>query len=661
MHMSEYILLDQLKIERPIVFLCGPNYNKKDEGDRRKILKQTIVSEYSNKILPLIIDDFLTDENIGDKTISIQLMEEICAAVSVKTYIFLDTLSSAAELGIFANSAYMNKIQVFIPKKNDIYNKGNVGYFAREISLKSKPDKIKVLEYRPGVKRSVIASDYSVEYYSFVDNKIPNNIQSSILTDADLKNANCRNLIDLKESADMPKSPFQICFSISNQELQIKTSIKLMFYVTLSIVACEYKDLFSRQDSDFSKISLDSVEQQVKDTLLNFIESKALINRNNIKKITFKTVLKEEQNADLIRHIVKFLHVFNNKSDYGKIRLFKDPINKVISPVARGKSIFDVLPLQQEYIDLIRQINAQPDLFFETIEIKTGAKVREIVKYKDDENGEKARKLHATINECLKKEYVFSENSYAYRAGENIKTCVANHLSGVGFLKYDVKKFFNSISMDMLTAKMLNEFNIDPQYSKQLYEILTSCSYNKQIPLGFVTSPILSDIFMKEVDDKICQELKKDDFTYTRYADDILISSKQPINSEVYEKLDSFIKGLIQQNGLDTNEKKNQFINFDSSHSFLRYIGVNIIHQKEGNYITVGKSYINAVAKEYIEYDLKRIECSELQQQTDDLFYARLKIIGKIGFIKQIEGDFGVERLKRRLYKYNPNVDLNAV
>lgn len=655
--MSEYILLDQIKIERPIVFLCGPYYNKTDDGDRRKILKQAIYDQYSNKILPLIIDDFLTEKNIDDNTISIQLMEEICAAVSVKTYIFLDTLSSATELGIFANSTFMNKIQVYIPKKNDIYNKGNVGYFAREIALKSKPDKIKVLEYRPKVKRNAIASDYIVEFYSFVGDKLPHNIKKSIINDEDLISVNSKIGIEIKKSADMPQSPFEICYSITNRELRVNTSIKLMFYVTLSIVACEYKEVFDNKESDFSKISLNEVEQQVKNTLYNLIESRALINKKELRNISFSTVLKQEQNEELIRHIVKFLHVFNNNSDYGTIRLFKNPLNKIIKTIKKGKTVFDVIRLSQKQIEFLMKVNANPNLYFETIEIRTGNKVREIVKYKEDESGNEARKLHEVINDSLKKEYTYSNNSYAYKKGESIKTCVEKHLEGMGFLKYDIRNFFNSISLDLLADKMIREFNIDAQYIKQLKEVLTSCLYANRLPLGFVTSPILSDIFMKDVDYKISSEIEKYDCVYTRYADDILISSKQMIDYDMYKKIDSTVKEIMAENDLVTNEKKNQYINFEQSHSFLKYIGVNIIHKQKGNIVTVGKTYINQVAKDYIDYDQKRND----PQQDSDLFYSRLRIIGKIAYIKQIEGDDGVKRLKRRLYKYNPDVDLDAI
>ena len=89
--MKEYTLLDTITINRPIVFLCGPLYDKNNQSDRRKILQEKIYSEFEGKYLPLVVDDFLTKESMGQE-ISIQIMEEICAAISLQTYIFLDTI-----------------------------------------------------------------------------------------------------------------------------------------------------------------------------------------------------------------------------------------------------------------------------------------------------------------------------------------------------------------------------------------------------------------------------------------------------------------------------------------------------------------------------------------------------------------------------------------
>lgn len=66
---------------------------------------------------------------------------------------------------------------------------------------------------------------------------------------------------------------------------------------------------------------------------------------------------------------------------------------------------------------------------------------------------------------------------------------------------------------------------------------------DKGLPLGLVTSPILSNIYMKEFDNIIYGKLKKmglDNIIYTRYADDIVISFKA-------EKIDPDINVNIKE------------------------------------------------------------------------------------------------------------------
>lgn len=216
--MEEYTLLKNITIERPILFLCGPYYNKNNKSDRRVILQNYLNEHYKRKYIPLVIDDFLTEENIRDKTISIQTMEEICAAISCKTYIFLDTMSASAELGIFANSAYMNYIEVFIPKPSDIYNKSNVGYFVHDAVLQKHSDRVKCLEYRPGIVRKAIATDYVVEHYTFVHDQLPFNIEKSISEDPLLQGLE-EHAISIQNEKDMPGTPYRIKYQKTKMNL----------------------------------------------------------------------------------------------------------------------------------------------------------------------------------------------------------------------------------------------------------------------------------------------------------------------------------------------------------------------------------------------------------------------------------------------------------
>ena len=67
-------------------------------------------------------------------------------------------------------------------------------------------------------------------------------------------------------------------------------------------------------------------------------------------------------------------------------------------------------------------------------------KRREFIKYSETETGKKLRKIHERINDALRKNYVSSEKSYAYKKGSSIKKCVELHQNNNGFIKYKRQK-----------------------------------------------------------------------------------------------------------------------------------------------------------------------------------------------------------------------------
>ena len=125
---------------------------------------------------------------------------------------------------------------------------------------------------------------------------------------------------------------------------------------------------------------------------------------------------------------------------------------------------------------------------------------------------------------------------------------------------------------------------------------------------------------------------------------------------------------LVKVN-LILNVKKSVFVTFNSKCNFIRYVGVNIVQGINGNYLSVGKKYIYSIAKEYLKYmDKVNVLNSELSSESDEeleelkknVFYRRMAIIGKVSFLKQIEGDKGCKRLKKRLEKY-VDIDLEKI
>lgn len=658
----EYTLLNEITITRPILFLCGPYYEKNNKSDRRVILQNMLYDTYKNKYLPLVIDDFLTETNIKDDSISIQIMEEICAAVSYKTYIFLDTISSATELGIFANSAYFNEIQVFVPKVSDIYNRGNVGYFVHDVVLKKHSDRVKCLEYRPGVERKAIATDYVVEHYKFVNDSLPLNIVESIKKDP-LYQQEDTHPINLIDDDTMPRTPYQICYQSKNTGLTVNISLRLLFYVTVSVILCEYKDFLNSKKEDFTNFDIDWIMEKVNQCIKNFISGKSGQDLSACCIDRLHTVLKTDERI-LIYHITKFVHVYYLYSQFHRFFLLDKPLGNVIDRIATGNHPYTLFGLSQEQIQLLDSILSCKEKYFEKIVIHKNRKKREIIKYRDDENGQKARELHNHMRKEIEQKYVPNDASYAYRKGRGIKQCVEQHLQSKGFLKYDIKKFFNSIKLEKLVKCFAEKFHIDESFLTQLYKALDICFYEDMLPLGLVMSPVLSDIYMNEFDVRMAGKLAAKSMVYTRYADDILISRGRVIGGRLYQNMDHIVTRELRRLALSVNREKVLKVNFGENGNYIRYVGLNIVCRENGNTITVGKTYVYDLAKDYLNY-IWKIHCindmqvseEDREELRQDIFYERLILIGKLGFLKQIEGEKGIDKVESRLKAHDVSID----
>lgn len=662
----KYTLNKKIDISGPIIFLCGPYFEKNNPSDRRNILREKIYEIYDNskqKVLPLIVDPFFSDEKIDYKVYNVQLLEEICAAVSCQTHIFLDTMSAATELGLFANSAYSNRISVYIPKKTDISNKGNVGFFVREAVINKPDTKVSVIEYRPRLVRCAYSSTFSEEHYFFNNDDIPQNILTELNKEALNNFNNCHFELFIKQTTEFPKKINEICYSIENNVLYIRPSLRVLFYTVASIIHQEY---LSEKEDILSKISLMNkleIENNVKEAIENFVLFESGIFKKRLTKIEILNELKNDI-SEVISHVIEFIRVYYKDSQYKNMSLITSK-DSITTKIEIGKHPYELFDLTDEEFSLVQEIKSDVTEFFEKTCIVSRKKKREIIKYQINKNGERARKLHQQLNSLFRKKYKHNVHSFAYHKESSIHKCVYQHINSNSFIKLDIKNFFASIPKHMLLAKLSKDLEIDVHYEWILESIISSCFSDNGMPLGLVTSPILSDYYLNDFDKKIGNYCKKENFVYTRYADDILISAQTLIDISVREHVIVLITEMLSELSLRINEEKMQYIDFDANHKFIRYIGINIVHSDEGNYLSVGRYYIYELAKDYLNYvDLQQQKTNDTEEEEkleNKLFYSRYKIIGKIAFIKQVEGERGVERLQKRLRKYYPEINLGAL
>lgn len=119
------------------------------------------------------------------------------------------------------------------------------------------------------------------------------------------------------------------------------------------------------------------------------------------------------------------------------------------------------------------------------------------------------------------------------------------------YMRMDIRNFFDSITIKQIEEN-LSEYVKIPDI---LYDLIELCTLNDKLPQGAVTSPAISNIIFRRIDQRITKYCQKFDIDYTRYADDLLFSSNKldfKKESWFYKK----IKYILKENGFDSNYNK---------------------------------------------------------------------------------------------------------
>lgn len=202
------------------------------------------------------------------------------------------------------------------------------------------------------------------------------------------------------------------------------------------------------------------------------------------------------------------------------------------------------------------------------------------------------------------------------------------------FLKLDFSKFFPSTSMEFLTSMLYKTFplceyiNQGYGYKENFERALSLCFLNGGLPQGTPVSPLLTNMMMIPIDheiSKMCRE-HSPKLLYTRYADDMLISS--PYDFQWTDVCASVEKILGDVNApMQINRKKTRYGSSSGSNWNL-----GVMLNKDGD-ITVGH------AKK------KLLKTKVFQFMTD--FAAKnpwniedtQQLQGEISYYKMVEGD----------------------
>lgn len=203
-------------------------------------------------------------------------------------------------------------------------------------------------------------------------------------------------------------------------------------------------------------------------------------------------------------------------------------------------------------------------------------------------------------------------NGFVEKRG--IKRNALFHLNKKHLLTIDIKDFFPSISQKQV-FEMFSEHFSDKDFALKLAKL---CTFKRRLPQGAPTSPALSNLVFKKIDDQIMKYCNSELINYSRYADDMTFSSDNKNSLQFAYK---FVNELLYKNGFNLNKKKTRYL---SGKGNMSVTGVNI----NSGFPKVSSKLKRQLRTELHHYIIKN-KNTNLK-----------KLAGYISFISSIEDDY---------------------
>lgn len=283
------------------------------------------------------------------------------------------------------------------------------------------------------------------------------------------------------------------------------------------------------------------------------------------------------------------------------------------------------------------------------------------------------KSIQQKLNQCLIEFYKPKKSVHAFCINRNIKTNAIRHKRSKYVLNLDLKNFFHSITYNrVLGLFKAFPFNLNKEVSGILARL---CCFDDRLPQGSPVSPIITNLICRTLDRNfttICEELN---CQYTRYADDITISTRLkhfPTQIGSVTEHDEFVLSqsllsIFKKNNFYLNKEKIRFQNF-----MCRQVVTGLTVNKKVNinriYLKKVRAILHAIEKYGIEkamekhFDLNNIPINKINYSKSVAYFLK-RIVGKISFIGFIKGQDNetYKTLFKRIKKIYPDAKLSII
>jgi RNA-directed DNA polymerase len=243
----------------------------------------------------------------------------------------------------------------------------------------------------------------------------------------------------------------------------------------------------------------------------------------------------------------------------------------------------------------------------------------------------------------------------------NVVSNAKSHIGKENVLNLDLKDFFPSINFGRVRGLFMGKpYSLTNEVATVLGQI---CCYENELPQGAPTSPIISNMICAKLDSEIQRLAKKFRCNYSRYADDITLSTTQRefpqaigevfyLDNKPRIKIGVSLETLISDNGFEINQKK---VRIQSQR--IRQEVTGLLVNKKPNLQRKKIRNIRAILHAWERYGETATQLIfntlyRKQKRTGKVPNFRYVLRGRINYLKMIKG--GRDTVYRRLInKYN--------
>ena len=158
------------------------------------------------------------------------------------------------------------------------------------------------------------------------------------------------------------------------------------------------------------------------------------------------------------------------------------------------------------------------------------------------------KQVQRKITDVILSKMPISKYATAYRYGSSVAKNAVGHIGKPKILKLDILRFFDSVYYSALKEKVF----VKERFSEPVRILLAMlCYHGDVLPQGAPSSPAITNIIMRDFDEKVGNWCEERGISYTRYCDDMTFSGEFE-----HSEVERFVKSELLKCGFVLNTEK---------------------------------------------------------------------------------------------------------